>query len=195
MKVVIKAKNINDLVTQLKDIIESIEPKQVPTVEEVVQEMYPTDTTEEQIEFEVDAVAKPIEIEVANVNAPVEVVKPKRAPRTKKTVEPVVETAPVVEVAPVVIPQTIPETQSALPPHLQQAVPKNFYSQSEFMSGFVKILNHLIVSNEITKDYLDQVTKANNLTFIYQISKDAKALLALYEDLVSKGAITRKGDY
>ena len=170
IRISIEAKTVDELVSQLREWVERLD------LQETVESMYP----ESQLNL-TPVIAEPVNEELVEQ---VVVEKPKAAKgrKTKETVD--VVTSVVVE----------PATETVVVQSAQQE-PKNFYSPSEFNVSFAKIINHLIVAKDIDQTYLSEISKTLGITFIYQASANIVHMNAIYEDLVNKNIITRKGDY
>jgi len=73
--------------------------------------------------------------------------------------------------------------------------PKNFYSLTDFLNNFAVILNNLVKDGTLTVRSLSDYCTQYGVPFIYALSKDKKKIETFYNQLVSEGHITKKGDY
>lgn len=127
--------------------------------------------------------------------------------RRKAKAEPVAKAAPLVDANEVMTDEERKANAKAVAAQMEKNVaastveealtqtPKNFYSLTDFLNNFAVILNSLVKDSTLTHRSLQDYCAQFGVPFIYALSKDKKKLEAFFNQLVSEGHITKKGDY
>lgn len=174
---------VSDLYFELVDDIETYQ-LDLPRQPDEFERDYRTDTppvSEETITKVAEIFAPEVFTPEPAPVEPVPVVeKAKRTRKVKEVVE-AQEASVVNTVAPVVAP-------------IQTTV-VNFYSESEFIGGFAKVLNSLMANQIIDQPWLATKCAEYGVPFIFSLTNDRNKLIKLYADMVLEGKIVKKGDY
>lgn len=167
MKLEISFTTLNDLKKQLGDLLEDMEVSHI------------------QSGFTLSEFKADVAVQEALIVA--EEVKPK--PRVNR--KPKVEVQEEIVIAPVVAEVKV-EAEIATP---ASDIPKNFYSESEFLRNFAQVINHLLSSKSVDQKYIQDKCMKYGIAFIYALSSDKPKMIQFYSELVTEGIITKKGDY
>jgi hypothetical protein len=171
MKLEITFTTLADLKKQLGDLLEDMEVSHIQSgfdlfVKESIQELPESIPTEE--------------IKVEQPKQPRATRKPKVEVKEEEVV-----IAPIVAEVKVEAEMTIPNSD----------VPKNFYSESEFIRNFAQVINHLLSSKSVDQKYIQDKCMKYGIAFIYALSSDKPKMIQFYSELVNEGIVTKKGDY